>query len=193
MKKGIKYIFIKLDGIVFKPLMKLFYPRFTNLYPNQVYYFQLFRRYFFFQKILRINGNVPWPVDFRSQVINWKNIKKDDSSYPGGSIGCYINATGGLTLGSNVIIGPNTIIATTNHSKHDHTKVSKKQGVVIGDNVWIGANCSLVPGAKIGNNVTVGAGCYIRTEIPDNSTVRLTQNNIEIVPKRANGHTQKMS
>ncbi len=161
------------------------YPQFQNLYDGQVYYFQLFKRYFFFQKILRINGGVPWPVDFRSQVINWKQISKDASSYPGGSIGCYINATGGLTVGSDVIIGPNTVIATTNHSVTDHTQTSKKQGVIIGNNVWIGANCSVVAGSTIGNNVTIGAGCYINGNIPDNSIVKQPKNSVEVIKKVA--------
>ncbi|MBO6515532.1 MAG: acyltransferase [Bacteroidia bacterium] len=173
--------------------MRIFYPKFQNLYEGQVFHYQLFKRYFFFQKVLRINGSVPWPVDFRSQVIDWQNIDRDEFSYPGGSIGCYINASGGLKMGSNVIIGPNTIIATTNHSKYDHTKTSKKKGVTIGNDVWIGANCSLVPGAKIGNNVTVGAGCYIRTEIPDNSVVKLVDNHIQISPKRQEFSNSKTS
>lgn len=170
--------------MVFKPIIGLAYPRFQNLYEKDVFYFQLFRRYFFFQKILRINGSVPWPVDFRSQVINWKEITKDNSSYPGGSMGCYINATGGLTIGSNVIIGPNTIIATTNHAHNDHTKTGHIKGVSIGDNVWIGANCSIVPGAKIGDNVTVGAGCYIKSEIPDNVVVKRATSAQEIQQKK---------
>ena len=182
-------MFVLTDRLVFKTIMRIAYPKFQNLYPGDVYYFQLFKRYFFFQKILRINGSVPWPVDFRSQIINWKLIKKDKTSYPGGSIGCYINASGGLTIGKNVIIGPNTIIATTNHSVNDHTKTASGKGVVIGDDVWIGANCSIVPGAIIGNNVTVGAGCYIKTEIPANSIVKRTSNAQEIVPKRTLGES----
>lgn len=166
-------------------MVKLWYPAFENIYPGEVYYFQIIKRYFFFQKILRINGNVPWPVDFRSQVIDWQNIERNGKiSMPGGSMGNYINATGGLTIGNNVIIGPNTIISTTNHSPHNHAKFASKMGVSIGDNVWIGGNCSIVAGAKIGNNVTVGAGCYIKTEIPDNSIVRQVKGNLEIVAKR---------
>lgn len=175
------------DKVVFKPIMHLAYPKFENLYPEDVYYFQLFKRYFFFQKILRINGSVPWPVDFRSQIINWKRIEKDKTSYPGGSVGCYINATGGLKIGQNVIIGPNTVIATTNHAVHDHTKMASGKGVVIGNNVWIGAHCSIVPGAKIGDNVTVGAGCYIKSEIPANSIVKRRSDAQEIVTKRPKG------
>ncbi|MCO4818524.1 MAG: acyltransferase [Bacteroidetes bacterium] len=186
MKKLLKYIFIKLDRIVFKSIMGLAYPRFQNLYENDVYYFQLFKRYFFFQKILRINGSVPWPVDFRSQIINWKLIEKDKSSYPGGSMGCYINASGGLKLGSNVIIGPNTIIATTNHAQNDHTKIGKSKGVTIGNNVWIGANCSIVPGAQIGDGVTIGAGCNISGEVPNNVVVKRANSAQETYPKKGN-------
>ena len=184
IKKGIKKIMILLDQVIFKTWVKLAYPNFTNLYPGQTYYFQIIKRYFFFQKILRINANVPWPVDFRSQIIDWDKIEKDKTSYPGGSIGCYINASGGLKIGQNLIIGPNTIIATTNHSFHDHAKTSSKKGVEIGNNVWIGANCSIVPGAKIGNNVTIGAGCYIKSVIPDNVIVRLNDSSFEIINKR---------
>lgn len=186
IKRGIKKVLILLDNSIFKIWVKLAYPNFVNLYPNQTYYFQIIKRYFFLQKIFRINGSVPWPVDFRSQIIDWDKIEKDKSSYPGGSIGCYINASGGLKIGKNVIIGPNTIIATTNHSHHDHTKTTSTKGVEIGDNVWIGANCSIVPGAKIGNNVTIGAGCYIKSNIPDNVIVRQKESQLEIIEKRSN-------
>ena len=91
---------------------------------------------------------------------------------PGDNIGIYINAYGGLKLGNNVNIGQNTVITTTNHDIYDHRKVSnKKMGIIIGNNVWIGANCSIVAGVKIGNNVTIGAGCVIRQNIPSNTIV----------------------
>jgi acetyltransferase-like isoleucine patch superfamily enzyme len=182
-----------MDDLVFASIMRLAYPQFQNLYPNDVYHFQLFKRYFFFQKVLRINGSVPWPVDFRSQIINWKLIKKDKTSYPGGSLGCYINASGGLQIGQNVIIGPNTIIATTNHDQSDHSKTSRSKGVTIGNNVWIGANCSIVPGADIGDDVTVGAGCYVRGKIPASSVVRRVDDSQEVVPKTPSDPNQKTS
>ncbi len=173
-----------IDTIFFKPVFRLFYPNFENLYPNKVFYYQLFKRYFIPQKIFRINGRVPWPVDFRSQVIDWKNIDKDKSSYPGGSMGCYISASGGLKLGSRVIIGPNTIISTTNHSSKDFSEYAETKGVTIGNNVWIGANCSIVAGTQIGDNVTIGANCYIKGIIPPNSIVTQNESNLNIKEKR---------
>ncbi len=43
--------------------------------------------------------------------------------------------------------------------------------VVIGDNVFIGANCLIVKECKIGNNVVVAAGSVVTKDIPDNWVV----------------------
>ena len=40
--------------------------------------------------------------------------------------------------------------------------------VTIGDNVWIGGSCVILPGVKIGNNVVIGAGSVVTKDIPDN-------------------------
>ena len=64
-------------------------------------------------------------------------------------------------------------------------KISEKKGVIIGNNVWIGANCCIVAGVTIGNNVTIGAGCAIRENIPSNSLVIQTTNTIVIKEKKA--------
>ncbi len=180
-----------MDPWIFKPWIKWCYPHFEHLYEGDEYYYQLFRRYFFMQKILRINGSVPWPVDFRSMVIDWKKIQKAPTTYPGGSPGCYINASGGLIIGEQVTIGPNVVIATVNHSHHDYRKTASKKGVKIGNRVWIGANCSIVPGANIGDDVTIGAGCYIRSEIPANSIVKQSDEQLIIIPKKSKENDEK--
>ena len=43
--------------------------------------------------------------------------------------------------------------------------------VSIGDNCFIGARVTILPGVKIGNNVIVGAGSVVKGEIPDNSVI----------------------
>lgn len=135
------------------------------------------------QKIIGINRWVPWPVDFRSKVIGWEHIKKGIICDPGDNPGVYINAYGGLSIGDNVEIAANTSIVTTNHDKYDQRKIWGTTGVIIGNNVWIGANCVILPGVKIGDEVTIGAGCIIRSDIPSRSTVKLNNDNIIIVPK----------
>lgn len=179
----IKRILLWLDEPLFRALVLWLWPGYRTTKEGYMHYYQVLFQYFFTQKILRINGAVPWPVDFRSKVINWKMIEKGICSEPGDNPGTYINASGGLKIGDNVLMGPNVIIATTNHYKYDHRKTSNTKGVEIGNNVWIGANCSIVAGTKIGNNVTIGAGCYIKGEIPDNCTVMVDLKSIKIIPK----------
>ena len=45
------------------------------------------------------------------------------------------------------------------------------ESVVIGDDVWIGTRCIILPGVKIGSGVIVGAGAVVTKDIPDNCIV----------------------
>jgi acetyltransferase-like isoleucine patch superfamily enzyme len=172
-----------IDDSFFRILVKAFWPMYKRPRKGYVPNYKVLKRYFFTQKILRINGSVKWPVDFRSKIVDAHKITKGICSDPGDNQGIYINAAGGLTIGNNVNIGQNTIITTTNHYKYDHRKLSHTKGVEIGDNVWIGANVSIVAGTKIGDNVTIGAGCFVTGQIPDNCTVILHSKSLEIIPK----------
>jgi acetyltransferase-like isoleucine patch superfamily enzyme len=145
--------------------------------------YALLKHFLFMQKICRINGRIPWPVDFRSKVIGWEHITKGIMCDPGDSPGVYINAYGGLIMGDNVGIAPNSVVVTTNHYKYDHRKTSNTKGVKIGSNVWIGANCVILPGSIIGDEVTIGAGCVISGTIPSKCTVTRADGHLKIIPK----------
>jgi acetyltransferase-like isoleucine patch superfamily enzyme len=41
--------------------------------------------------------------------------------------------------------------------------------VIIGDNVWIGGNATILPGTTIGDNCVIGAGSVVTKSIPHNS------------------------
>ena len=71
-----------------------------------------------------------------------------------------------------------------NHNIYDHRKIGKNRGIIIGNNVWIGANCCIVAGINIGDNVTIGAGCTIRQNIPSNSLVIQEPSSIIIKEKK---------
>lgn len=43
--------------------------------------------------------------------------------------------------------------------------------IVIGNNVFIGINCTILPNTVIGNNCIVGAGSVVRGRFPDNSVI----------------------
>lgn len=75
-----------------------------------------------------------------------------------------------------VTIGDNVLITTSRILTHDastkkflgHTKLGR---VTIGNNVFIGAGCIILPGVHIGDNVIVGAGTVVSKDIPANSVV----------------------
>ena len=41
--------------------------------------------------------------------------------------------------------------------------------VIIGKNVWIGENCTILPGVTIGDNAVIGAGSVVTKDIPNDS------------------------
>lgn len=46
-------------------------------------------------------------------------------------------------------------------------RVTGKQGITVGNDVWIGLNVTLLPGVKIGNGVTIAAGSVVIEDVPD--------------------------
>jgi acetyltransferase-like isoleucine patch superfamily enzyme len=171
MKRFLKKIADYLDDSLFRRIVKIAYPAYRRPRFGYAKNYKVLLSFFFYQKIVGFNRRVPWPVHRTSTITGSEFIQKGICCDPGDNPGVFINAYGGLTLGNNVNIGPNTIIVTTNHDKYDHRKVTDIKGVTIGNNVWIGANCSIVAGVTIGDEVTIGAGCVISSNIPDRSTV----------------------
>ena len=76
-----------------------------------------------------------------------------------------------IYIGDHVMIGPNVTIATAGHPIDPEVRRKGAQfniPVVIGNNVWIGANCVILPGVTIGDNVVIGAGSVVTKDIPAN-------------------------
>lgn len=90
--------------------------------------------------------------------------------------GAFIDARGGLTLGADVLIGPNVVIVTSQHHWDDPTAPIVAQGnvaapVEIGSDVWIGGNAVVTPGVTIGTGAVVGAGAVVTHDVPPHAIV----------------------
>ena len=95
-----------------------------------------------------------------------------------------------IELGDYVWFGPNVQIYD-----HDHdfkTKNGLKDNlyttspVIIGNNVWIGANVVILKGTTIGDNSVIGAGCILKGDYPKDSVIiqkRVSEN----LNKKTNG------
>jgi acetyltransferase-like isoleucine patch superfamily enzyme len=86
--------------------------------------------------------------------------------------GAVIYTGNGVTIGSDVLIAANCTLAPTNHEFSKADVAIRKQGfkpsrggIVIEDDVWIGANSVILDGAVIRRGAVVGAGSVVRGEL----------------------------
>ena len=92
-------------------------------------------------------------------------------------IGINANIKGKCTIGKYVMMGPDCTIYTRNHNFSDTTKPMCEQGyaeekeVVIGDDVWIGGNVTILPGVKIGSHSIIGACSVVTKDVPEYAIV----------------------
>ncbi|GEM_PF-282169 len=94
----------------------------------------------------------------------------------GASIGIGSIVMGPVLIGENSACSQNCFISGQSHHYEDVSKNFLRQGVkteqvVIGKNVWIGANSVILPGVKIGNNSVIGAGSTVIEDVPAYSVV----------------------
>lgn len=166
-------------------LFKLFL--FKVIYPLRIYV----------SGIPKINSNFYISIRKKSKLVIGKGFRaRNDISfrvYDNGKIeignncffndGCSINCRDKIVIGNNVICGQNVLFFDHDHNyKNDMNEFIKKE-IVIGNNVWLGANCTILKGVTIGENVVVGANTLIKEDIPSNSIVYQKK---ELIIKREN-------
>ncbi len=78
----------------------------------------------------------------------------------------------GVKIGNNTAIGPNTSIVPINHKFDDKNKLISEQrfadskgGIVIEEDVWIGAGVTILDGAFIRKGAVIGAGSLVNKEV----------------------------
>lgn len=84
----------------------------------------------------------------------------------------FLQAKGGIRIGNNVTISYGAIILTEgleikNYSKEcmNHYRKHVCKPVEIGNGVWIGANVTVLPGAKIPKGSVIAAGAIVSGEL----------------------------
>lgn len=88
---------------------------------------------------------------------------------------CQINCINKIVIGNNVLFGSNVFITDHSHGTQniDEIYISpnkrtlySKGPVVLGDNVWIGQNVSIMPDVVIGEGCIIGANSVVTHDIP---------------------------
>ena len=77
-----------------------------------------------------------------------------------------------VTIGDRVFLASGVSLITATHetslqSRRDNIEYAEP--ITIGDDCWLGANVTVLPGVTIGKGCTIGAGAVVQKSIPDYS------------------------
>lgn len=85
---------------------------------------------------------------------------------------CHFQDHGGVTIGDGCQIGHNVVFATLNHGlRPEERKHTIPAPIVLGRNVWVGSNSTLLSGVTVGDNAVVAAGAVVTKDVPANAIV----------------------
>ncbi|MEC2054484.1 acyltransferase [Peribacillus psychrosaccharolyticus] len=122
-------------------------------------------------------------VDFKENTVieaNKGTVKIGNSVFLNRN--CSIISCERIEIGEGTSLGANVLIYD-----HDHIYVRegsqpwneiKSSPVIIGKNVWIGANTVILRGTKIGDNAVIAAGSVIKGEIPSHTLAYQERNTV---------------
>lgn len=80
--------------------------------------------------------------------------------------GCKFQDQGGITIGDDVLVGHNCVIATLNHAIDPNRRGDMIPAPVkIGDKVWIGANVTILPEVTVGAGAILAAGAVVTKDV----------------------------
>ena len=88
----------------------------------------------------------------------------------------YLGSSGGIEIGDDVIMGQYISFHSENHNFSDKNKLIREQGVssngiIIGNDVWVGAKVTFLDGAEINNHSVVASGSVVKGSFPPNVVI----------------------
>ncbi len=190
MKKLIKFIYVFIAKMLGAIFFKRKYMISRHFLYNNIEGAKWIYRSIIFQKILGINRSVPFPISHNVRISNYKNIEFDvDDLNNFQGFGCYFqNFDAMIKIGKGTYIAPNVGLITSNHDPLSLSTHLSGQGIIIGENCWLGMNSVILPGVQLGNGVIVGAGSVVNRSFTENNiliagvpaVIKKRYNNIQI-------------
>ena len=132
---------------------------------------QSIRSWICFPLFARCGKNVN--VEHKAFFHSGRDISIGDNS----GIGVRANLSGRITIGTNVMMGKDVVIMTTNH-KYDRIDIPMNQQgfqvedpVEIGNDVWIGDRVVILPGVKVGSHSIIAAASVVTKNVEEYAIV----------------------
>ena len=117
------------------------------------------------QSLGEIKGDIvitaPFYCDYGFNISVGKNFYTNHN--------CTILDGAKVEFGDNVFIAPNCVFSTAGHAIDAEQRGKGLEialPIKVGNNVWFGANVSVLPGVTIGDNTIIGAGSVVNKDIP---------------------------
>lgn len=106
-------------------------------------------------------------------IANGERITLGDRCHVGERVCLWAgNSTGRISLGDDVMIGPNTVVTASDYGLVEGTppafQPKNERDIVIHEGVWIGANVVITAGVTIEAGCIVGAGSVVTRDLPAN-------------------------
>lgn len=106
----------------------------------------------------------PFYADFGKNIVVGENVFINAC--------CHFQDQGGIIIGEGCQIGHNVVFATLNHGfAPEERAYTYPAPIVLGKNVWIGSNSSILQGVTIGDNAIVAAGAVVTKDVAANTVV----------------------
>ncbi len=145
-----------------------------------------FYRWGYFGRSIRLGKNNEFQFKFNKHISDFVDIR--DSCRIEGKGKFFIGSNSGIgdygivrtsnyvKIGKNVLIGPRIFISDSDHSFEDiekpiYLQSIKKGEVIIGDDIFIGANVTILQDVTIGDGSIIGAGTVVTKDVPEYSVV----------------------
>jgi maltose O-acetyltransferase len=135
-----------------------------------------------FKLIMRMRGFLAKPCFQRCgknlqicsnvMIVYSSNIRIGNDVYF--AYGCWIQGIGGVSFEDQVMLGPYTVVASTNHQRRDgsfrfggfsHAPVTMERGS------WAGSRVVITPGVTVGRGAACAAGAVVTRDVPVDTTV----------------------
>lgn len=79
---------------------------------------------------------------------------------------CSVTCLEKVEIGDYCKFGNNTVIVDHDHNYRDTGSEYVTGKIVIGNRVWVGANCTILRGAHIGDDCVIAAGSVVKSDVP---------------------------